>query len=57
MNRSRIEWMLAGLSIGAAILALLAGAWLMPFDARPQILAAALMALSLWLVIGLYPEE
>jgi hypothetical protein len=57
MERGRIEWALASLSIGAAIIALLAGAYLMPLDPRPQILAAALMSLSLWFVIGLYPDR
>ncbi|TFI59111.1 hypothetical protein E2493_06185 [Sphingomonas parva] len=56
VNR-RIEWALAVLSLAAAILVLLAGAWLMPFDVRPQMLTAALMALSLWLVIGLHPDR
>lgn len=55
MDRERAEWILALLSIGAAIVALLAGALLMPFDTRPPMLAAALMSLSLWLVIGLFP--
>jgi len=55
MNRHRIEWMLATLSIGAAIVVLLGAAWLMPFDPRPQMLSAALMALALYLVIGLHP--
>jgi hypothetical protein len=45
------------LSIGAAIAALLVGAWWLPFDPRPQTLAAALMALALWLVIGLHPDR
>ena len=57
MNRRRMEWPLATLSIATAIIALLAGAYAMPFDQRPQILAAALMALSLWMVIGLHPDR
>jgi cobalamin synthase len=57
MNQRRIEWALAALSIAGAIVSLLAGAWAIPFDQRPQILAAALMALSLWLVIGLHPDR
>jgi hypothetical protein len=55
MDRQRAEWILALLSIVAAIVTLLAGALLAPFDTRPPILAAALMSLSLWMVIGLYP--
>ena len=55
MDRPRIEWTLALLSIGAAIVTLLAAAILRPYDPRAHMLAAALMSLSLWLVIGLYP--
>ena len=57
MNRHRIEWALSVLSIGGAIVALLVGAWTMPYDPRPQMVAAALMALALWLVIGLHPDR
>lgn len=57
MNRRRMEWAIATLSIAGAILVLLAGGYAMPFDQRPQILAAALMALSLWMVIGLHPDR
>ena len=57
MNRERSEWALAALSIAGAIVALLGGTYAMPFDQRPLILAAALMALSLWLVIGLHPDR
>lgn len=55
MDRRRAEWIMAMLSIVGAIAALLAGAAFMPFDTRPPMLAAALMSLSLWLVIGLFP--
>jgi hypothetical protein len=55
MDRQRAEWILALLSIGAAIVALLAGAAFVPYDTRPPMLAAAFMSLSLWLVIGLFP--
>jgi hypothetical protein len=57
LNRRRMEWAIASLSIGGAILVLLAGAWLLPFDPRPQMLAAGLMALALWFVIGLHPDR
>jgi hypothetical protein len=57
MNRPRMEWAFASLSISGAIVTLLAGGYLMPFDQRPLILAAGLMALSLWFVIGLHPDR
>ena len=52
-----MEWAIASLAIGAAILVLLGGAHVMPFDARPQILAAGCMGVALWLVIGLHPDR
>jgi hypothetical protein len=55
MDRRRVEWILALLSIGAAILTLIGAAAFLPNDPRAHMLAAAFMSLSLWLVIGLYP--
>lgn len=57
MDRRRAEWILALLSIGAAIVTLLGAAALIPYDPRGSMLAAAFMSLSLWLVIGLYPRD
>ena len=57
MSRKTGEWAFALLSIVGAVIALLAGAWLLPFDTRPPMLAAALMGLALWLVIGLHPDR
>ena len=57
MSTRNAEWALALLSIAGAILALLAGAYFLPLDTRPAMLAASLMGLALWLVIGLYPDR
>ncbi|WP_165356295.1 hypothetical protein [Sphingosinicella sp. BN140058] len=57
MERRRAEWILALLSIGAAIVTMLASAALIPYDPRGPMLAAAFMSFSLWLVIGLYPRD
>ena len=57
MSRREAEWALALLSIAGAIAALLAGAYFLPLDTRPPMLAASLMGLALWLVIGLHPDR
>ena len=57
MNARNVEWALALLSITGAIVALLAGAYFLPFDTRPPMLAASLLGLALWLVIGLHPDR